>query len=157
MTYDVASRDLTEQTTLVVRARVPVEQVSQWLPQVYQEVFGLLARQGAQPVGPPFARYVMHPDAFEVEAGAPVVGPVTPEGRVVPGTLPGGPAAVTTHTGAYEELGGALDALTAWVAEHGAEPAGAHWEVYFSDPQAEPDPSRWRTDVVLPYRPANGG
>ena len=29
--------------------------------------------------------------------------------------------------------------------------AGPHWEVYYDDPNAEPDPSRWRTDVVVPY------
>jgi hypothetical protein len=29
-------------------------------------------------------------------------------------------------------------------------PAGHVWEVYLSQPQAEPDPSTWRTRIVWP-------
>lgn len=32
--------------------------------------------------------------------------------------------------------------------------AGPHWEVYYTDPNVQPDPTRWRTDVVQPYRTA---
>jgi len=32
------------------------------------------------------------------------------------------------------------------------QPAGLPWEVYLTDPAKEPNPSRWRTDVVLPVR-----
>jgi AraC family transcriptional regulator len=34
----------------------------------------------------------------------------------------------------------------------GLEPAGAPWEVYVTDPGAEPDPSKWRTDIFFPVR-----
>ncbi len=151
MGYAVKSLELAEQPTAVVRARVPVEQISTWLPAAYGEVFEYLGARGVAPAGPPFARFTMEPDAFEVEAGAPVRQPLPAHGHVVPGTLPAGPVAVTTHIGPYDTLGQALDVLQGWVREHGAEPAGPHWEVYFSNPQEEPDPVRWRTDVLLPY------
>lgn len=32
------------------------------------------------------------------------------------------------------------------------EAAGAPWEVYVTDPGAEPDQSKWRTDIFFPLR-----
>jgi hypothetical protein len=29
------------------------------------------------------------------------------------------------------------------------KPTGSMWEVYLTDPEREPDPSRWRTGVFL--------
>ncbi|HYO20461.1 MAG TPA: hypothetical protein VES02_17550, partial [Dermatophilaceae bacterium] len=42
-------------------------------------------------------------------------------------------------------------ALTAWMRDRGVEPNGDMWEVYLSDPVAEPDPSTWRTEIYTPY------
>jgi effector-binding domain-containing protein len=151
MAYTVESRDLYELSTAVIKARLPIDQVSTWLPWAFKKVFAELARQGIKPAGQPFARYAMHPDVFDVEAGVPVTRPVRPWGQVLSGTLPAGPAVVTTHIGPYEGLSEAVAALDDWIAEHDAEPAGAHWEIYFSDPVTEPDPATWRTDVFMPW------
>lgn len=154
--YEITSRNLAAQPTAVVEATVPVTEISTWLPGVYAEVFEHLRRLGIAPAGPPFARYLLLPEVFEVEAGLPVPESLPDTepgaGRVRRGSLPGGPVAVTTHIGPYERLGEALAAVDSWIEEHDGEPAGAHWEVYFSDPRHEPDPARWRTDVVRPYR-----
>jgi hypothetical protein len=56
--------------------------------------------------------------------------------------------------GPYEDVAKAYAACRAWLDDHGLEPAGPHWEVYRTDPSTEPDPARWRTDVVLPFRAA---
>ncbi len=73
-------------------------------------------------------------------------------GPVEPSRLPGGPTAVTTHIGRYEDLTLAYEAVHRWLGELGWSAIGPHWEVYFTDPNVEPDPSRWRTDVVVPFR-----
>lgn len=157
MQYEIVTVELAEQPTAEIEETVPVGEISTWLPTAYEEVFGHLARLGVAPAGPPFARYLLLPEVFEVEAGAPVTDPVPTGGRVTAGVLPAGPVAMTTHWGPYEELGNALAALDAWIAEHDAEPAGAHWEIYHSDPAEERDPARWRTDVLRPYRPRAAG
>ena len=69
----------------------------------------------------------------------------------MPSNLPGGPAAVTTHHGRYEDLDKASKAIISWMERHGCEPAGGHWEVYFNSLAEEPDSTCWRTDVVAPY------
>lgn len=67
-------------------------------------------------------------------------------------SLPGGPAAVLNYIGRYDEMEGACGALAEWVARSGGHPAGNSWEVYFSDPSREPDPQKWRTEIVMPFR-----
>lgn len=152
MSYDVEGRELTEQATAMVRARLPQSQLGAWLAGAYQEVIAYLVSAHIAPAGPPYARFSFHNDLVDVEAGLPVPTPVLAYGRVTPSWLPGGPAAVTTHHGPYEDLPAAYDAVADWLKEHGHEPAGPHWETYHSDPRTEPDPSRWRTDVIAPYR-----
>lgn len=151
-TYEITTRDLDFVCTAVVRGELPATEMSSWLPRVYRTVFEYLQRAGVAPAGPPFARFTFLSDTIAVEAGVPVSIEVTGEGEVEPSALPDGPAAVTTHLGRYEDLTQAYDALLRWLDDRGLEPAGPHWEVYYTDPNAEPDPTRWRTDVVMPYR-----
>ncbi len=54
------------------------------------------------------------------------------------------------HVGPYETLDQTYGALMGWIAEQGRSVAGPMWEVYWSDPGAEPDPTRWRTEVIVP-------
>ena len=71
-----------------------------------------------------------------------------------PSELPGGQVAVTVHAGPCDQMERVYQALASLVSEHGGELAGDAWEVYFSDPSAEPDPATWRTEIVQPYRQA---
>ncbi len=153
MAYEIEARTLDEQDTAVEFATLPVNEIGPWLGKVYADVAGYLGRKGAGPVGPPFARY--HPvgdGTFEVEAGFVATTPVGGEDEIEPSDLPKGTVAVTVHVGPFDAMVPAYEALTAWVAAQGGTPAGDPWEIYLTDPMAEPDPARWRTEVVMPYR-----
>lgn len=150
MSYQVEIQMLPTHATAVVEGRMPVAAIPAWLPRVYQEIVTYLTSVGVGPAGPPFARYTFQDDFVTVQAGFPVAQAVAGEGRVAPSSLPGGPAAVTTHYGPYEGLTAAYDAVEIWLKENGREGSGPPWEVYYTDPQAEPDPAGWRTDVVQP-------
>jgi effector-binding domain-containing protein len=151
LTYDVRTEQLGRRLTAVIRGEMPAAQLPVWLPETYADVFAYLSEADVPPIGPPFARYTFLGDTVAIEAGVPVAAEVPGDGRVEPSSLPDGPAAVTTHVGRYEDLEQALDAVNGWLTAQGRRPAGPHWEVYWTDPNAEPDPSRWRTDVVVPY------
>ena len=153
-TYEIADRTLVDQYTAVVRGEMVATELPGWLKEAYRGVGEYLSRTHVNPSGPPFARYTLLDEVVAVEAGFPVPFEVAGEASVEPSTLPDGPAAVTTRMGRYEDLAIAYRAVHRWLDEHGLVPAGPHWEVYFTDPFAEPDPSRWRTDVVVPYRAA---
>jgi effector-binding domain-containing protein len=85
------------------------------------ELFGWLGAHGIAPAGPPFFRYhVIDMDRqLLVEAGVPVASPVDDDGDIKGGTLPAGPFAVMTHTGAPDTLGAATAALLDWAEARG--------------------------------------
>jgi effector-binding domain-containing protein len=62
----------------------------------------------------------------------------------VPLETPSGPAATTTHVGAYSGLPDANAALREWCRANGRAIAGPSWEVYG---HWDADPAKLRTDV----------
>lgn len=149
MTYDVHLAEVRTQPTAVVRAHVQADDIADFLAGAFAEVMAVLERQQLAPVGPPFGRYTVGDDGFEVESGFPTSGAVAPSGRVVPSELPGGTVATTLHAGAYDQVGDAYEAATSWLTEHGMVASGVPWEAYLDGPDvAEP-----RTEVFVPCRP----
>lgn len=147
MTYEITLVDLPEQDAAVVRGHVAVDGIGEFLGGAFGEIMGAL--HGVEIVGPPFARYAMPDEGFDVMAGFPVSSPVTQVGRVEPDRLPGGPAATTMHVGSYEGVAAAFEAVQAWVADHGFVVAGDPWESYLDEPEV-PEP---RTLITFPVRP----
>lgn len=152
--YDIDDLRLTRRPTAVMRGEMPASEVPMWLANCYRTVHDYLRSVGMEPAGPPFARFTFLGEDMVVEAGFPCPREIDGDGRVEPSVLPAGHAVHTTHVGRYEDLEIAYRAMRSWLQAHGYAEAGPHWEVYFSDPQADPEPSHWRTDVVMPYRAA---
>jgi effector-binding domain-containing protein len=153
MTYEFEILNLDPQPALAHREVVPVSgipaMIDQWLP----AVFKFATEHGAEPAGPPFARYHrMDEREADFEVGVPLTAPHEGGDGVQPVELPGGEVAATWHVGPYDRLGEAFSALGDWVADQGRSPAGPAWEVYWTNPAEEPDPSRWRTQVLAPIR-----
>ena len=150
--------ELTEQPTAVIRDRIPMDQLKSFFDNVYGTVMAALGKQGAQPVGPPFAKYTGMPsDTVDVEAGFPVEAGFTEGDGVSASTLPGGRVAAGTHLGPYEGLSETYQSMAAWIQGQGFAPGQAVWEVYMSDPGQEPDASTWRTDVYWPVVETGAG
>ncbi|HEU4421316.1 MAG TPA: GyrI-like domain-containing protein [Pilimelia sp.] len=152
LTYQIEIRNLTDQFTAVVRAELPQEELPAWLAGTFGAVHDYLRRAGVAPTGPPFLRMAFLGATVAAEAGFPVPREIDGDDLVEPSTLPDGLAVVTTHMGPYEDLVEAHQVVQRWLDEHHCSPAGPHWEVYYTDPTAEPDPARWRTDLVQPFR-----
>jgi effector-binding domain-containing protein len=155
--YEVSSRSLREQPTLVMSAKVAVDEIPVFLGTAYAATADQVTKSGLVMTGPPFAR--MRPldsefGQFEIEAGFPVDRAVEIEGEVMSSTLPGGKAAFVTHIGAYDQMMPAYAALETWIVENQGVPDGPAWEVYYSDPTEQPDPSTWRTEIFQPYKSA---
>jgi effector-binding domain-containing protein len=153
--YQVSSRVFPEQPTLVMFAKVTVSEIPQFLGKAYGAVTSQVTRSGLTFVGPPFARCRALDDEyseFEIEAGFPVDRQAHAAGEVEPSTLPAGLAAVVTHIGSYDQMMPAYEAIASWIAEHNGVVDGAPWEIYYTDPNEQPDPATWRTEIVQPYK-----
>ena len=144
-----------------IPASVTMETIGTVVPPLNGEVFGWLAARGIAPAGPPFWKYNVIDMArnLEVEAGCPVAEPVTGDGRLVAGVLPAGRYATLRHVGHPSTLIAATARLLDWAAAKAlkwdmmpsasGERWGARLEIYLTDPETEPDMTKWVTELAF--------
>lgn len=153
----VEIKEFPEQNAITVRFKTSIKNIGMDLGKSYASVFTHIGKVGGQPVGPPFAVYhdqEFKEDDVDVEAGAPVAGPL-PGGEGVNSTvLPGGTFASTLHAGSYESIGEAYERIMAWISENGYRPSGPCRELYLTDPNAVKDPADNRTEILFPVEKA---
>jgi len=133
-----------------VRDTVMRDSITETLGRSYQAVREALAKQGVDASGSLFARWHDRGDNIDMEAGLMVPTPIQPDGEVKPSELPGGPAAIAIHAGPYEGLRATYDAVEAWLGRTERTASGGPWEIYLTDPSAEPDSTRWLTEIIYP-------
>jgi len=151
----VELRVLRSHHTASMRKEVSQADVPQAIGHMFQAVKAALASQGIEPDGAPFARYHSSGDMVDLEAGAMVATPIAADGDVKPGELPAGPAAIAIHVGPYETLSATYDVIEAWLtASTSHQASGGPWELYITDPSAEPEPRKWLTEIIYPLKPA---
>ena len=143
-----------------IRARVTMADLGT-LGARFGEVFAWLGARGLEPAGAPFWRYNVIDMArkLEVDVAVPVAAAVDGDGRVVSGVLPAGRYATLTHVGHPSELYVVTGSLLDWAAAQGltwdmspgedGERWGATVETYLTDPEVEPDMSKWVTQLAF--------
>ena len=150
-TTEIRIEEVEERHTATIRVKCTQDEIGATLAVALPEIMIYLTSIGAKVNGPPFTRYHSYSEAeIDLEAGIPVAQPIEPKGRVRPATLPGGHAVSGWHLGPYEELGRTHTAIGAWIEERGIEVTGPAWEIYWTDPGMEPDPKKWRTQLLFP-------
>jgi len=155
MEYSVSTKELTTQPVLVVRRRVRRAGIAAAIAAELPKVFLYAQQRGIAIAGYPITRYLeTSVGLVTLETGMRVTPHsgewIAGEGDVVAETLPGGPAAVTIHSGPYDQLQAAYAALEEWIAANGFHTAGAPWEAYLNDPADYPNPQDWKTEVCWP-------
>lgn len=152
---DVERRNVPDQFTAVSSATVELAEIGPWVSAAFGRVAAALASQRIQPTGPPYVRYFPLGDRrFRVEAGFPVQQRIDSQADVTPATLPAGPVLVTVHAGSYDSVSESYERIDSWASERGVTTSSSPWEVYLTDPSANPDPSTWRTEVFVPVVPS---
>lgn len=154
-------QDRQAQNYIGVRTVTSMEQMGAGLiPQLLEEVFGYLGKQGVVPVGAPFLRFHVIDMAtnMDIEVGAPVADVLAGDDRVRAGVLPAGRYATLIYTGIENGIP-ANKALLDWGAEKGliwdqwhtdkGDAFSARLETYLTDPEQEPDPAKWETEVAI--------
>lgn len=164
MTYTVTKVELAPQPVLLVRCRVKRSEIASTIAVALHKVFAYSQEHGIALAGLPLTRYpeighgmvTMEPGMRIVDAGPdpePAKAESTPAStmrKVVRDTLPGGPVAMTLHTGPYEKLPDAYAAIEQWMEAEGLSASGDPWESYVTDPGDYPDPAEWKTEVFWP-------
>jgi effector-binding domain-containing protein len=151
-----------EQPYLGIRAQFTMQELGKTLPPLWGEVYGWLASKGVKPAGAPLWRYLVIDMAatLEIDVGVPVATPLTGDSRITADSLPAGRYATLIYTGPYEGLMQATANLLAWADRKGIVwdkwPAGskgegwrARIENYLTDPRAEPNSTKWQTELAF--------
>lgn len=143
-------KTLRDQPVLCVRGRTG-ENVGEAIEESWQAQL----RQGLATAGPPYTFF------FEGgwEAGVPVDRAGAPEGKVVPGVLPGAEVASSYWTGNYmdmDKVNAVIAYLRAQIEAAGLEPAGELRWIWLTAPKDTPDPERHYTELHWPVRERSG-
>lgn len=153
--------------TAVIRAvGVPMATIGRFFDSAFGTAFPALFAAGVIPAGPAFALYTRTSEEPEftadLEVGFPLARPLaelhTGEPiesggmRIVGSELPGGEVAVTSHLGAYDELGQAWGGFMGEIGAMGRAPGSPFWESYVTEPSPDLDPATLRTDLFCMVR-----
>ena len=148
---DVEIHELHPQEAAIVRFDASFADLPAAIGRALREVHEAMTAAGVDLAGPPFARYPsVEPPRITAECGFPVMRPAPAIGRVGPTRLPGGRVASMIHLGSYDTIDETYDHLQRLLEASGLHAAGPMWEIYWTDPDMEPDPSRWRTEIIVP-------
>jgi effector-binding domain-containing protein len=143
-----------------IRTQVTMQELGSVIPQFADELFDWLDQHGIAPAGPPFTRYhVIDMDTkLDIEVGIPVATTVPGNGRIASGILPAGRYASLIYTDVSRGIEGNAALIgwgqaqglmwDQWPAEKG-DAFGGRVEFFLSDPEVEPDPSKWETEVAI--------
>jgi effector-binding domain-containing protein len=146
-----------EQHYVAIRKLVTMAEIGPTLPPLSDDVFAWLAQKGIQPAGAVFWRYnVVEMDKkLEIDVAVPVASPIKGEGEIIADVLPAGTYALMLHTGHPAELEEATAKLLDWANRNNiqwkmnGERWGGRVEWYYSDPQIEPDMTKWETELAF--------
>ena len=139
------------QPTAAIRLCIPPAEMINKMGPGYIELTTTVAAQGILPSGPWFCYHHSLTDTqYDFEISLPVSQPVTPVGRVVNSLVPASKVARTLYHGPYEGLPNAWTEFMGWIESQGLVAEETLWETYLTDPSAEPDPSKWITELTWP-------
>ena len=148
---DIQISEHPEQLTAGVRAKVPMAELTDFFSRAFASTMEAMQAQDVQPAGPPFGKYCGTPTAVvDVEAGFPVTAAIQAAGDVIPGSLPAGKVVEALHVGPYDTMESTYAEVQRYLADAGLTPSTVMWECYLSDPETEPDPATWRTQICWP-------
>ena len=118
---------------------------------LYNEILVFGARSGIDMTGRPLVVYHRLDEKSAVfESGVPVDKKVAVTGRIQYKTIPGREHVVAHYYGSYDTLEDGHHAIQHWLQRHRRKTHGYTWEMYVTDPAAEPDTNKWLTRIYYP-------
>lgn len=153
MEYDlnVSIVSLESMQAVSIRDHCPAAELSKKYAEIYGELGGMMKKQSLGFASHPFGIYHnFSPGDVDVEAGIPVSGSPVSEGRAVVMKTYSGKAVKIDFFGHYSKLSAGWDVLSKYLKDNGLKPAAPCFEIYVSDPEKEPDPDKWLTEIYCP-------
>ena len=144
---------LAQRRAAVFHAVTTREELVAAFAQMYPAVWDALQEQGARELGEVVAVYhSISADELVLSAGMEIADEFEPSEPLSLLELGGCEAGMTEHFGPYlfEDFRRTQAQLESEIARLGRHPSGIVIERYLTMPAAEPDQSKWRTEIWLP-------
>lgn len=134
-----------------LRRQVPPPEIGRIMGPSVAAVGVVLQAQNRKPAGAWFTHHFRRPiDYFDLEICFPVNDPIEPSGDVYPAVWPAMTVARAVFHGNYSGLPGAWGQLETWMKAEGHAGRGEFWERYTLNPNDDPNPQNWRTELNWP-------
>jgi effector-binding domain-containing protein len=143
-----------EQNAVFAKATCKHSEIGDAFHKLLPAVANYMEATSATMAGPPFCRYTdWREEDCDIEVGCPIAESLTGEGEVFAGVLGADRAVRADYSGPYEGLHAAHAACRSYIEENGLEPSAPPFEIYATDPDEEPNPEKWITQVYWPVAP----
>lgn len=140
---------------LVVKDSSKCSEVIMAIGKIFGTVMQYIGANKIECTSPPFVRYLFwdeKADKCTMESGVFVKGPVASSGNIKYVEIPAQKVVSAIHTGAYESISNTHAALNNFIKEKKLIISGAPYEIYITDPEKEPDITKWQTEVCYPVK-----
>ncbi len=134
-----------------------IKKTTQWenigneMGELYPKINAFIQKNVLSASGMPFTIYhSINEGEIVFECGIPVNKAFPSSADIDCGKRVAGKYAFGVHTGNYETLETTHSAIQEWIAAHGFSITGGPIEVYVTDPEEEPDPGKWVTNIYYP-------
>ena len=151
-----------EQHYVAIRMAVPIP-FGKYLQPAWNEVYDWMKNKDVKPSGPAIIRYLTTDMSkkLDIDVGFTIDKAVTGDDRITSDLLPAGRYVTLLYTGPYKGKGiyKATVSLLEWASENKivwntTKKNGVEWwngrtEFYFSDPETEKDPKKFKTELAF--------
>lgn len=135
---------------LALRVTAATEEMATAMESAFGQLFAFGAENMA---GPPFAIwYEYEGPTFVFDNCIPVTKVIPGEGDIKSIMTYEGKVVKVAHTGSYESTQYSWGAMEKYVQENSLQTNGDPYEVYLTNPEQEPDPNKWVTELYWPIK-----
>jgi effector-binding domain-containing protein len=152
--YEVREIKWPERNFLAKRATIAFDNLPAFFGESYGAMYGLIQERKLHPIGVPSAIYYSIDEQkkeTDLAAAVPIEDGDAEIKEFQKITIPSSQVVTTTHYGSYENMHPAYRALEDYLIDHRLK-KDLIVEEYYSDPEKEKDPSKWKTNIYFVVR-----
>jgi effector-binding domain-containing protein len=147
--YSVETVGFDAKHYVAIRNTIGMDKIGEFLGEQYGKIIGGLGATGVEMAGAPSGLYYTWDEengTTDMAAAIPVAAPTEVAGAQVI-SVAAGSALKIDYYGPYEGMGAAHEAMDAYVKSTGAKIKSPVIEEYITDPESEPDSSKWLSKI----------
>lgn len=152
-TGEIGIKEVKSTYAMTYRIKCTMEEISEAMGPAFGEIMQVISSNGAQVIGAPFSIwYEWEDEMMEFDNAIPINKKINGTDKVLPIKTYQGKVAHVSHMGEYSTTHLSWEILESYLKDNNLEKNGAPYEVYVTDPQNVPDPSKWITELYWPIK-----